>query len=106
MKLAAIGCEIRPLAGPDAASVVFSTEDVELMARMEHDRWLREREAAGWTYGTEKDIHRKRSRFLVPWSELLDDAKEQDRNAVRGMPTFLARAGFGIVRAGSDGEDG
>ena len=49
-KLAAVGCALRPspLASFDEL-VVFSDEEVELLGRMEHDRWSEERTLTGWS---------------------------------------------------------
>ena len=60
-----------------------------------------ERLRAGWTPGSlNRDA--KRSPFLVPWSELDEKVKEYDRVFVRGLPRFLASAGFQIVRVEDD----
>lgn len=108
-KLHAIGCRIVPLTDGHSESFRFDPSELERLARMEHDRWWREREAAGWTYGSEKDIDRRTSPYLVPFDELADDVKELDRNAVRAIPDVLARAGLGIDRVEQeergDGQD-
>lgn len=97
-KLATIGCDIRRWTDWGAEPVVFSPAEVEVLAGLEHQRWRREREAAGWTLGAAKDIARRRSPHLVPWDELSDAVRELDRNQVRELPAFLARAGFIVVR--------
>jgi hypothetical protein len=35
---------------------------------------------------------------MVPWDELKEEVKEWDRVMVRGLPAFLAKADFQIVR--------
>jgi hypothetical protein len=57
-----------------------------------------ERLKDGWKYGPEKDIDKKISPVLIPWGDLPENEKEKDRNPVREMPNFLARAGFQIYR--------
>jgi hypothetical protein len=99
-KLRAIGCDISPLVDWDAASPEFSPAEVELLARMEHDRWWREREAGGWRFAPQKNETRKESPYLVPYDELSDEIQEYDRAAVRGMPAFLAEVDFAVVRVG------
>ena len=99
VKLAAVGCAIIPWADWDAASFKFTPEEVELLAKMEHDRWNGDRLRNGWTYAPgEKDIDKKTSPYLVPWDDLSEEIKELDRVPVRGMAGFLARAEFQIVR--------
>ncbi len=96
-KLAAVSCDLAPLTDWDAESFEFSPDEVERLAIMEHDRFVDERVRDGWTVGP-KDAERKISPYLVPWDELPEDIKEYDRVFVRGLPRFLARAGFQIVR--------
>ena len=97
-KLRAVGCDIEPLADWDAAPLAFTAAEVEFLARMEHDRWRAEREAAGWHLGSAKSEGRRESPFLVPWDELTEETKEKDRNPVRAMPAVLAGIGFGVIR--------
>ncbi len=99
VKLRAVGCDLAPLTDWDAESFRFSVAEIERLAEMEHERWVQDRMRSGWTYapGT-KDLDRKTSPHLVPWDELTDDVQEWDRVMVRGIPTFLARAGYQIVR--------
>jgi hypothetical protein len=59
------------------------------MAEMEHDRWRDDRTARGWTTGP-RDLLKKTSPFLVPWSQLDEKAREVDRNFVRSYPLYLA----------------
>ncbi len=72
------------------------------MAGMEHDRWRREREAAGWSLAPVKDLARKTSPYLAPFEDLPQDVKDKDRETVRAIPRFLARAGLRVSRAGAD----
>ena len=39
VKLRAVGCATRPVQDAQARPFEFTTAQVELMARMEHDRW-------------------------------------------------------------------
>lgn len=98
-KLAAVGCGITNLTDWDAELLEFTPEEVEALSRMEHDRWMGERLAAGWTLAPgPKDVGRKTHPDLVPYEELTEEKRELDRSAVRGIPRFLARAGFHAYR--------
>jgi hypothetical protein len=35
---------------------------------------------------------------LVPWTDLNENARNKDRNAVREIPSILQQAGFQIIR--------
>jgi hypothetical protein len=105
-KLEAVGCDIEPLTDWDAPPLAFSPDEVELLARMEHDRWWKERTDAEWEYGPERDVEKKKSPYLVPYDALPEEVKDYDRDTVRAMPAFLAEAGFAVVRLGKVGRDG
>jgi hypothetical protein len=97
VKLADVGCDLAPLTDWDAESFRFEPDELERLAVLEHDRWMKERQASGWVLGP-KDPDRNVSPHLVPWSELDEEVKDYDRLFIRGLPRFLARAGFQIVR--------
>ncbi len=99
-KLAAISCEIAPKGGAQRPAFEFSGEEVEQLAKLEHDRWEAERRADGWTYGATKDVDAKRSPYLIPWAELSEEVRDLDRDTVRKIPQFLAKVGLAVVRIG------
>jgi len=97
VKLQSVGCGIAPLADWDAEDFTFTTGEVEVLAELEHERWVLQRQKDGWKPGP-KDVDRKTTLYLVDWSELSEEVKEWDRQAVRNIPVLLARAGYQIVR--------
>jgi hypothetical protein len=98
-KLAAVGCGIEPLTDWDAELLAFSPEEVELLAGIEHVRWMNHRREDGWRFVPgPKDEARKTHPDLVPYEELTEAEQEYDRNTVRGIPAFLRRAGFRVYR--------
>jgi hypothetical protein len=103
VKLSAVGCDLAPLADWDAERFAFREDEMELLARMEHDRWVEERRKAGWVLGP-KNLEKGSSPYLAPWSELDEPARELDRLFIRGLPRFLAKAGFQIVRVARPGD--
>ncbi len=99
-KLAAAGCRIMPAKEEhDTPAFRFSAEEIEELARMEHERWVADLERDGWRPGPDKDPGRKTHPMLVPWSRLSEAEREKDRAAVRRLPEMLARAGLRIERA-------
>lgn len=100
-KLEAAGLALLPAPLPDrdAQAFAFSDDEVEELARAEHDRWERDLGAQGWRFGPVKDPERKLHPSLVPWSELGEDERDKDREPVRALPEMLARMGFAIVRS-------
>lgn len=102
----------------------FPGLDLEMLADMEHERWMKAKIEAGWRYDLRtikaKQIHKD----LLPWRKLSDEErtrlytpeenaaigkrvlpqkeKEKDRELVRAIPRILAEAGFTIVRVGNE----
>lgn len=97
-RLAAIGVELQPLRQWGGVEQVFSDEEIEQLAADEHERWRAERQAAGWSWGATRDDRRKLNPLLVPWEELPEDARRQNRQSTAALPQMLARAGFEITR--------
>ena len=95
-KLRVIGCEILPVTNREEIKPGFCPEQVEILARMEHDRWMAEKLAAGWSYAAIRDDVKKRHPCLVPFEHLPEGEKDKDRQAVQAIPDLLALAGFKI----------
>ncbi|MBC7232195.1 MAG: ATPase [Chloroflexi bacterium] len=117
-KLAFIGCVMIPVRG-SMATFAFSEADLEKLAEMEHERWLRAKIAAGWRYGPQRNDAEKINPAILPWRRLSaaeraalepavavaigdeplpEDEKEKDRALVRAIPEIVARAGYAIVK--------
>jgi hypothetical protein len=103
VKLEAAGCSIALLTDWDAPLFEFAPEEVEMLAEMEHERFVKERLRQGWKRGTKKNLKKKRSPTLIPWDELPEKEKAKDRNTIHNLPAFLARAGFQIYRINKGG---
>jgi hypothetical protein len=97
-----MGYQLAPLEDWDADRMEFPADQLESMAALEHERWMDERKTAGWRYGLPpRDAVRKTSPYLVPWQELPDDVRENDRATVRGIPSLLAEVGLQLSRDGA-----
>ena len=77
----------------------FPGSDLELLARLEHERWMREKLEAGWSHAAVTDKAAKLHQALVDWEQLPESEKEKDREMVRGIPRILAKAGYAIVKS-------
>jgi hypothetical protein len=103
-KLAAIGRRVVPVAGREIKPAMFTLEEVELLAKMEHGRWNVERALDGWRQGA-RDPKKKLTPFLARWEELdgIDpNAQEWDRNIVRAIPEHLANVGLEIQQTNAE----
>jgi hypothetical protein len=103
-KLAVIGCLIVPAFDP-ALDFAFDDEEVQLLARLEHERWMSERTAQGFEFGP---VRGDRTRpDLVPWERLPEEARTRNMQAVRRIPGMATRVGFQVLREdGRGAQDG
>ncbi len=100
-KLTEVGATVAPRSAANRP-FALSEAEVERLAPMEHERWVRDRAAHRWKYGPKRDNARKLHPDMVPWAQLSDESQERDRSAVRGLPEeydeVLAEFGLQIVR--------
>ena len=81
-----------------ADSLVLLPDQLELLARMEHDRWWADRVLDGWTHNAVRDNKRKFHPNLVPYKELTEPIKQLDRDSVLQMIEILDNEGLTIAR--------
>jgi voltage-gated potassium channel Kch len=92
IKLRAIGCESAPLNNLRPEVTTFTEPEIELLAELEHQRWISERRLAGWRYGTPSNKAKRVSEYLVPWNELDGSIQKYDRQSVMSIPALLKLA--------------
>jgi hypothetical protein len=98
-KLSLLGYQVQPLpANAGESPPAFGSQEVESLARLEHARWLIDRQLAGWTFGKIRDNDLKRHPLMIPYDELSEEEKDKDHRAARNIPGILRRAGLGIRR--------
>jgi voltage-gated potassium channel Kch len=92
VKLRAVGCYTTAVGSQDDPGEPvdhFEKHEIELLAKMEHRRWMAERFMAGWTPGPKRDVEKRQSPYLVEWEDLPPDIQERDRGIVRIIPNVL-----------------
>jgi hypothetical protein len=102
-KIEAIGCEITRASDWEDNTFDFTAEEVEMLAEMEHERFVKERQRQGWKYGPTRDVDKKITPYLVPYRSLSEDVRELDRNSIRALPEALAQADLKIIRIRGSG---
>jgi hypothetical protein len=63
----------------------LSAEELETLARMEHDRWWAERALDGWTYAEQRNNQRKHHPNMLPWAALSEPVRQLDRDNVQNI---------------------
>jgi hypothetical protein len=101
VKLSAIGYVASKVRDDFPALSSFNEDQVDLLARMEHESWRAEWLLQGYTYGPgERDDVAKTQPYLVDWDQLPDDVKKWDDEQVKAIPEALRRVGCGIYPQG------
>ncbi len=81
-----------------------NSDNIEILSRDEHVRWVREKVKLGWKYGVygidftsiEERNNRKLHNCLVPYELLTEDDKNKDREAIKNIIPMLRRVGNNV----------
>ncbi len=92
-----------PLRAPDQELFAFTHDELELLSRHEHVRWMTSKRAGGWRYGAVRNDDERTHPDMVPWAELTEASRDKDRQAVLELPVTLETAGFTIDRHNQEG---
>lgn len=95
-KIEKLGFIALPKSNNERQITSFTQEQIEILARDEHNSWFEERMGNGWIYGEKKDAVRKTSPYMKPYDELTEKIKELDRDAVRNIIPLLSSVGLNI----------
>jgi hypothetical protein len=117
-KLALAGYVMMP-ARSNESPFDFPGADLEKLAEMEHERWMKLKLESGWRYAPKTNKQKKLHKALLSWRKLsaaererlfapydgavgegvLPEAeKKKDYLLVRGIPKILSRAGYAVVK--------
>ena len=121
-KLAYAGYAIKP-ARSNEPRFDFPGADLEKLAEMEHDRWMKAKIRNDWRWGPKTDKSKRLHKDILLWRSMSEDEKaerytptelaaigkrtlpdkekEKDRMLIRGIPKILAKAGYTIVKVGN-----
>ena len=94
------GYRIVPLTDWRASELPFAEEadfdQVESMARMEHELWVEAMEAEGRRYGDVGSESDKTNPDITPWDKLPEPEVVKNKKFIRDLPRILSRSGFQI----------
>jgi hypothetical protein len=94
--LAQAGMHMEPSEQP--ATLRLTPDEIELLARLEHRRWMIERRLLGFSHGEVRSDFPPRHELLVDWEQLPESERERNRNDFANLPKVLAQAKFEIWR--------
>ncbi len=99
VKLKSISCYIVPMTDWNAEPIDFTSDEIEVMAEIEHKEWVDYHLKNGWVYAPgPKNRDKKTHHCLIPWEELPEVERQKDRDTVQKIPYYLEKAGFQIYR--------
>jgi hypothetical protein len=98
VKLALVGYIMIPARSNEPA-FVFPGDDLDLLSRVEHERWMQSKFDDVWKPAAETDKARRLHKSLIAWEQLSEPEKDKDRDLMLGIPVILARAGYAILKA-------
>lgn len=97
VKLRALGLALVSKEG--AAPAQLTADELELLARMEHDRWWADRALDGWSHAVVRNNKLKEHDNMVPYGELSEATRQIDRDNVLAMIRILDQEkGLSVVR--------
>ncbi len=96
-KLAAAGCCIIS-STTESTPPEFSADEIEKLAQLEHEMWMVDKLASGFSSGTPTPEEPLKNPYLVKWENLPRQVQDIDRDLVRSIPIILHKAGFAFQR--------
>jgi hypothetical protein len=101
VKLRGIGVEVVAKNDP-RPEAVFREEELDILSKLEHQRWSADRSLAGWIYGKAKSASKRKTPYLTKWKKLTEEIKDYDREVVKSIPVVLGTLDLKMVRRESN----
>ncbi len=95
-KLAAVGCGMVPRREHETPWV-FTPDEVEKMAQIEHKLWMEAKLKAGYKLGPANSGD-KLNEYLLPWDQVPEDIKQIDRNLVKEIQLILECIDYTVIK--------
>jgi hypothetical protein len=97
-KLALINCEMTLKDENKKRVTSFTKQEVLIMAKQEHQRWIDEKIEDGWVYAPVRDDKKKHHPYITEWDKLSKEVQNWDKDPVRNMIGVLDTVGYGVYR--------
>lgn len=97
-KLKLVGCAFDAGDAPYPTLDEFTSDEIMLLAREEHIRFVAQKAKSGWVYGPVRDNDKKIHPCLVDWNKLPKDEQQKDIDAAKNVIPLLKKAGLRVYR--------
>jgi len=67
----------------------FSKKEIDEVAKLQHEKWLVDRESDGWKCGNKKDDEKKINPNMGSWNQLNNKMKKINKKVIEKIPVFL-----------------
>jgi hypothetical protein len=94
--LSRAGFELVPSSSPNC--IELDDREIELLAKLEHRRWIIERQLLGYSYGEARSEFPPRHDLLTDWEKLPETIREFNREDARRLPSLLANLKYEVRR--------
>ena len=100
VKLRIAGYSRSDEAGSPGVAAEFPPNEqvMEVLARVEHQRWTADKLLAGYSLGAIRDDGRFLHPDLKPWQDLSDTDRDKDRAIIRQIPKMVAMLGQVVIQ--------
>jgi len=97
-KMALIGCVIEKKPNNKPEIRQFPIEQRNILAKAEHDRWMKEKITDGWVYNPVRDDKKKHHDCMIEWEKLTFKQKSWDIKTVNEIIPLLNSIGYGVYK--------
>ncbi|MDR0864568.1 MAG: AAA family ATPase, partial [Candidatus Symbiothrix sp.] len=97
-KLALINCKMTLKDENKKRVTSFTKQEVLIMAKQEHQRWIDEKIEDGWVYASVRDDKKKHHDCIIEWDKLSEEVQNWDKEPVRNIIGVLDAVGYGVYR--------
>jgi ribonuclease HI len=97
-KLALINCGMALKDKNKTNVTLFTDDEVLIMAKQEHQRWIDEKIEDGWVYAPVRDDKKKHHDCIIEWEKLSEEVQNWDKEPVRNIIGVLDAVGYGVYR--------
>ena len=97
-KLNSVSYAIASGDSPHPAVTSFDDATLLKLSKAEHDRWMNEKLANGWTYALVRDNTKKHHPMLIPFDQLPVEEQRKDTAIIQNIIPLLASVGLKVVK--------
>lgn len=96
--LGELGYDVVDSEAPGEVVLSFNEDELEYLAKREHNAWYKLKVNVGWKYGPVRDENLKINPNLVEWEVLDIASRESNKNTFKNLPQLCSNVNLKIVK--------